>query len=67
MKDRPENVTQISSDQTEVFVTEVAGKVRRCSLTAAMDTEQFSDNLEVLVGRVRESGCCCHPMASLTR
>ena len=66
MKDRPEDVTQISSDPTEVFVTEVAGKVRRGSLTAAMDTEQVGDNLEVLVGRVRESGCCCHPMASPT-
>ena len=67
MKDRPEDVTQISSDQTEVFVTEVAGRVRRGSLIAAMDTEQVGDNLEVLVGRMRENGCCCHPMASLTR
>ena len=56
MKDTPEDLTQISSDQTEVFVTEVAGKVRRGSLTAAMDTEQVGDNLEVLVGRAREEG-----------
>ena len=54
MKDAPEDLTQMSSDPTEVFVTEVAGKVRRGSLTAALDTEQVSDNLEVLVSRARE-------------
>ena len=56
MKDEPEDLTQISSDPTEVFVTEVAGKVRRGSLTASLDTERVNDNLEVLVGRAREEG-----------
>ena len=56
MKDTPEDLTQISSDPTEVFVTEVAGKMRRGSLTASLDTERVNDNLEVLVGRAREEG-----------
>ena len=56
MKDAPEDLTQIPSDPTEVFVTEVAGKMRRGSLTASLDTERVNDNLEVLVGRAREEG-----------
>jgi len=56
VKDAPEDLTKMSSDPTAVFVTEVAGKVRRGSLTASMDTDQVSDNLEVLVNRAREEG-----------
>lgn len=56
MKDEPEDLTQISSDPTEVFVTEIAGKMRRGSLTSSLITERVNDNLEVLVGRAREEG-----------
>ena len=57
MKDTPEDLTQISSDPTEVFVTEVAGKMRRGSLTASLDTERVNDNLEVLVVMPLHSPC----------
>lgn len=56
MSDPSEDLTQISSDPTEVFVTEVAGRIQRGALTASPDMSEAQGNLEVLVARARDEG-----------
>lgn len=49
-------MTKLSSDPTEVFVTEVAGRIQQASWAASLDTTRVHDNLEAVVGRAREEG-----------
>ncbi|MGB1958984.1 MAG: protein kinase domain-containing protein, partial [Luminiphilus sp.] len=56
MSDPSEDLTRISADATEVFVTEVAGRIQQGSLTASIATDGGGENLELLVARAREEG-----------
>ena len=56
MSDASEDLTQISADATEVYVTEVAGRIQQGSLTASIANEDGGENLELLVARAREEG-----------
>ena len=58
MKDMPEDLTQISSDPTEVFVTEVAGKMRRGSLTSSLITEPNCLGHSSLRGPILDEAPC---------
>lgn len=49
-------MTKLTSDPTEVFVTEVAGRIQQASWAASLDTTRVHDNLEAVVGRAREEG-----------
>ena len=56
MTESADDMTKLSSDPTEVFVTEVAGRIQQASWAASLDTTRVHDNLEAVVGRAREEG-----------
>jgi len=54
--DTDDDVTRVSSRETEAFVTEVAGRIERVGLGASLSTTHLPENLEAVVGRAREEG-----------
>ena len=55
MSDPSDDLTRVASDPTEVFITEVAGRIQQGSVTAAL-SEDHLHNLEAVVGKAREEG-----------